>query len=127
MTTYRVSWSEGGATVSTPAEVEAVLDHIAAGGGGAFLVHLWPEADEDAGVELVWGDSARAMLMYTDTDGEAGGWAVEPGVPLASRDLDYDHGSIEPVRTRLSAKAARAAVAEFVATGQRPTCVTWQE
>jgi Immunity protein Imm1 len=45
----------------------------------------------------------------------------------ADRDLDYDHGSIEPDRTRLSAKTARAAVAEFVATGRRPACVTWQE
>ncbi len=43
----------------------------------------------------------------------------------ASRDLGYDYGAVEPARTRLSARTARAAVAEFVTTGKRPTCVTW--
>jgi hypothetical protein len=37
---------------------------------------------------------------------------------LLTRDLDYDHGSIESDRTRLSATTARAAVAEYVATGE---------
>jgi hypothetical protein len=74
---------------------------------------------------MVWGDPERAMLTYVDAG--FAGRAVEANLSLATRHLDYDHGSIEPERTRLSAKTARKAVAEFVATGQRPTCVTWQQ
>jgi Immunity protein Imm1 len=65
------------------------------------------------------------MLSYADDDWD--GQAVEPGLPPLTHDLDYDYGAIEPERTRLSAKMARAAVAEFVATGKRPTCVTWDQ
>ena len=124
--TYTISWAVEDATVSTVAEAEAVLDRIAAS-GGCYMTYVAPDPDDGNGplIQMVWGDPERAWLAYTDE--ESGGWAVEPGLPPLTRDLDYDHGSIEPARTRLSAKAARAAVAEFVATGRRPTCVSWEE
>ncbi|MEN3305362.1 MAG: hypothetical protein V7603_1564 [Micromonosporaceae bacterium] len=122
---YTISWGVEDATVSTPVEADEVLDRIAAG-GRRYMTYVAPDPDDGDGplIQMVWGDPDRAMLTYTDHD--FGGRAVEPGIPLADRDLDYDSGSVEPDRTRLSAKAARAAVAEFVATGQRPTCVTWE-
>jgi hypothetical protein len=124
--TYTIGWKDGHATVATSAEAEAVLDQIAASGRGPMLMHIAPDPDDGDGplIQMVWGDPERATLTYTDHD--SGGRAVEPGIPLADRDLDYDYGSIEPERTRLSAKAARAAVAEFVTTGRQPTCVSWQ-
>jgi hypothetical protein len=120
---YTVGWSGRRATVATAAEVEAVLDRIAA--DGRFLVQIAPDPDRESLIEMVWGDPERAMLTYADPDWD--GLAVEPALPLASDDLDYDHGSIEPDRTRLSAATARQAVVEYVATGKRPTCVTWQQ
>ncbi len=120
---YTIGWSDQEATVSSPTEAEAVLDRIAVS-GRRYLTHIAPD-DGDSLIEMVWGDPERAMLTYSD-DGFSG-QAVEPALPLATRDLDYDYGSIEPERTRLSAAVARAVVAEFVATGRRPTCVTWQQ
>jgi Immunity protein Imm1 len=123
--TFTIGWKDGHATVATAAEAEAALDRIVASGDGPLLLHVAPDDGGDALIQMVWGDPERAMLTYTED--EFGGRAVEPGMPLAPRDLDYDYGSIEPDRTRLSARMARAAVAEFVATGRRPTCVTWEQ
>jgi hypothetical protein len=122
--TYTIGWGVEDATVSTPGEAEEVLDRIAAT-GRRHLVHVAHKTGTGGLIEMVWGDPERAMLSYADDDWD--GQAVEPGMPLATEDLGYDYGSIEPARTRLSAKTARAAVAEFVATGQRPTCVTWEQ
>ncbi len=123
--TYTIGWSDGEAEVDTPAETERVLDQIAVSGDGPYLVHVAPRVGPGALIELVWGDSERAMLSYADDDWD--GQAFEPGLAPLTRDIGYDYGSVEPDRTRLSTKLARDAVAEFVATGQRPTCVSWEQ
>jgi hypothetical protein len=121
---YTIGWSDDEATVSSPAEAEAVLDRIAAS-GRRYLTHVAPDDGGDSLIELVWGDRERATLTYAESG--FSGQAVEPSMPPATRDLDYDYGSVEPERTRLSAATARAAVSEFVATGKRPTCVIWEQ
>jgi hypothetical protein len=120
---YTIGWSDQDATVNTAAEAEAVLDRIATT-GRRHLVHVADDTGMGGLIEMVWGDPERAMLSYADEDWD--GQAVEPGMPVATKDLGYDFGAIEPDRTRLSARAARAAVAEFVATGRRPTNVSWE-
>jgi hypothetical protein len=123
---YTVGWSGHRATVSTADEVEAVLDRIAADNRRWLLVHIAAEPDRGSLIEMVWGDPERAMLTYTDDDW--GGRAVDLSMPLASGDLNFDQGSVEPDLTRLSAATARQAVVEFVTTGKRPTCITtWME
>jgi hypothetical protein len=74
-------------------------------------------------MELVWGHPERAMVMYVDDD--QGGWGFEPSLPPLTGDLNYDYGSIEPERTRVSVAGARQAVQEYVATGQQPTNLSW--
>jgi hypothetical protein len=123
--TYTIGWRGGHAVVSTAAESEAVLDRVAASGHGPILMHIAPDDGRESLVEMVWGDPERAMLMYADP--QDGGWAVEPGIAAAIRDLGYDYGAVESDRTRLSAKTARAAVAEFISTGKQPTGVTWEQ
>jgi hypothetical protein len=122
---YTIGWSEGEATVATASEAVAVLDGIAADPRGPFLVHVAPDDGGDSLIEMVFGRADRAMLTYTDAG--FGGRAVDPQVPMATEDLNYDYGSVEPARTRLTAAQARRAIAEYVTTGRRPTCVMWQQ
>jgi hypothetical protein len=59
------------------------------------------------------------MIIYADD--EQGGWGLEPSLPPLTHDLNYDHGSIEPDRTRVSVAAARQAVREYITTGRQPS------
>jgi hypothetical protein len=104
--TYTIGWGVEDATVSTPGEAEEVLDRIAAT-GRRHLVHVAHKTGTGGLIEMVWGDPERAMLSYADDDWD--GQAVEPGMPLATEDLGYDYGSIEPDRTRLSARCGGTA------------------
>ena len=89
--------------VTSGDEARAALESVAA--GGPYLMHVTPKGGNEPMIQLVYGRAERAMLV----------------------DPYYDYGSIEPDRTRLSAAQARRAVAEFVDTGRRPTCVSWLE
>ena len=122
--TYTIGWSEGEATVTTPAEAEAVLEQLAADPRGPFLVHVAPDNGSDALIELVYGQADRAMLTYTDD--AFGGTATDPDLPPAG-ELHYDYGTVDPDRSRLTRTRASRAVAEFVATGARPSGLSWQE
>ena len=122
--TYTIGWSEGEATITTPAEAEAVLDQLAADPRGPFLVHVAPDDGSDALIELVYGRAERAMLTYTDSN--FGGTATDPDLP-AGDELHYDYGTVGPDRSRLTQARARRAVADFVATGSRPAGLHWQE
>jgi hypothetical protein len=93
--TYTIEWSGSAAEVTTAAEVDAVLDRIAAD-PRAYLVHVIPPGNTSV-LELVWGHPERAMIMYADD--RQGGWGIEPSLPPLAEDLNYDHGSVEPERT----------------------------
>lgn len=122
--TFTIGWSQGSATAENAEEIDAVLDRIAADPRRrAFLVHIAPVDDDQSLMELVWGHPERAMVMYTDDD--CGGWGFEPSLAPLTTDLNYDYGSIEPERTRVSAAAARQAVREYVTTGRQPTNLSW--
>ena len=119
--TYTIEWSGSAAEVTTAEEADAILDRIAAD-PRTYLTHVVP-ANDDSMMELVWGHPERAMVMYADEN--QGGWGFEPSLPSLTEDLNYDHGSIEPERTRVTATAARQAVREYVTTGKRPTNLSW--
>jgi hypothetical protein len=119
--TYTIEWSGSEAEVTTTEEADAVLNRIAAE-PRAYLVHVIPPGNTSV-LEVVWGHPERAMVMYADD--EQGGWGLEPSLPPLVHDLNYDHGSIEPDRTRVSVAAARQAVREYITTGRQPTNLSW--
>ena len=120
---YTIGWRDKTVTVNTGAEAVAALEQIAAETSGPFLMQVGSVDSPDVGIELVYGCTERAMLMYADEN--FGGWALDPDLPLAAEDLDYDYGSVEPDRTRITAAQARRAVAEFIDTGGRPSGLSW--
>jgi hypothetical protein len=121
--TYTIGWSYGSARVETAEETGAVLDRVATDPRGPLLMHVAPGDDNGSLMELVWGHPDRAMVMYADND--QGGWGVDPSLPPLAEDLDYNYGSVEPARTRVTAAAARKAVQEYVTTGKQPTNLSW--
>ena len=119
---YTIGWSDSEAQVADAEEAGTVLDRIIADPKGPYLLHVIPPNDGSI-MQLIWGDSERAAVMYSD-DIE-GGWGFEPSLPPLAKDIDCDYGSIEPDRTRVTVAAARQAVQEYVATGRRPSNLSW--
>jgi Immunity protein Imm1 len=71
-------------------------------------------------------DEGRAALRWLPDGSHA--VELEPGPAIetyATDDGEIAH--ISGTLARVSPSMARTAVAEFVATGRRPTCVAWQE
>lgn len=120
---YTIGWRDKTVTVNTGTEAAAALQQIAADTTGPFLIQVGSADSPDVGIELIYGCTDRAMLMYADES--FGGWAFDPDLPLAAEDLDYDYGSVEPDRTRLTAAQASRAVTEFIDTGTRPSGLSW--
>jgi len=91
--------------------------------------------------QAIWiGTSDGREILRVDVDTDVGRAALrwlpdgshavelEPGPAIetyATSDGELEH--VPASLARVSPATARRAVAEFVATRQRPTCVTWQE
>ncbi|MGQ0839879.1 Imm1 family immunity protein [Actinokineospora sp.] len=91
-----------------PMVVQAVVD-----GGGFVDIGL----DGDVGV-----------LYYGGTQ-PAGGWYSRSEVPSNEATVSYFSMGNErpyPVNSELPIATVRQAAAEFMTTGERPTCVSWQ-
>jgi Immunity protein Imm1 len=88
---------------------------------------IWVGTEEDRKILRVDVDidAGRAALRWMSD----GAHAVElpVGHPLSVLErMGREPVTIPAELTRVSPATARAAVAEFVATGRRPTCVTWK-
>ncbi|MFD9961443.1 Imm1 family immunity protein [Amycolatopsis sp. NPDC058986] len=118
--------------VTTAAELDAVLDKVAAL-DGPRLVQLYP-ADGPDGPELSAGlHGDRGVLRYAGHDAPSGSCSRNTGTPFArpewgavryyymTSDNDY------PDNAEIPAEAVRKAAHEFMTTGARPTSVEWTE
>jgi hypothetical protein len=140
--THVVTWGCGNhKTISSAAELDTVLDEIDAAGLPQLVgiyppeyttadFDPWSDAARPPALQLGVGHPDRSFLLFI---GDGGGEAIEAGMPPwpdDAADIAFDYGG-EPVfcgadRARVRPQTARQAAREFVATGQRPTCVTWQ-
>lgn len=126
-----VRWGrQGESTVSTVAQLDAVLDAIAGAGKPQVVDLLDPARDDPWGervlVQVGVGHANRSFVMF-DADSV---WAVEPGVEALAEPVWFDYGGTpteyQSSRTRVRSETARQAAREFMLTeGRRPTCVDW--
>ncbi|MFC6090828.1 Imm1 family immunity protein [Saccharothrix lopnurensis] len=122
-------------TVRTQAELDAVLDAVAAW-DGRVIVHLKPARPVDVNMRRrtldvgVHGNSDRGALVYDSPDGR---WYSKAAFDTsANRDerilYYYMNSDTEyPADSEIALDVVRQAAHEYLATeGQRPTSPTWQ-
>lgn len=138
MTIFKVQWGGDGdfhdLRASTPEEVEALLDQVAASrdaDGFGYKVGVIVEGVRFGvlpfGLELVLGHPERTWLFYSGPEGTA--LAYDPDLPpWDGGPVMFNSGGVAnpyDEELRLTPEAARRAVREFARTGCRPTCVRW--
>ena len=135
MTTFEVQWDNGRRAVSveTVEGLDAVLDEIEqqrGPGGHAFVVDITNgeyRGKNPIGLHMSVGHSLRARVFWI---GPGDGIGYEPEVtPWDGEPIAFDYGHLpteeEPECLRVTPAKAREAAREFVATGQRPACLSW--
>jgi Immunity protein Imm1 len=121
-------------TVTTIAELDAVLDRVAAQAvtdGLAYAVQIF-QPDQRNAVMLGVGHPDRSFLDWLDRSqphGSEDRIGVDPNTPPATDDIPFDvygdWSELSPERTRITVPTAYQAAREYVSTGQRPTSVSW--
>src|SRR5438874_8662857 len=89
---------------------------------------IWIGTEEDTDILRVDVDvdEGRAALCWLADGSHA--VELEPGPDIETYESqDGEIAHIPGLLARVSPATARAAAAEFVATGKRPTCVTWEQ
>jgi hypothetical protein len=140
---YTVSWDGPSAEepnrghevqVSTAAELDAVLDQVAAQASSeevpyAVQIH---QPGQHGAVMIGIGHPDRSFIDWLDRSephGTANRYGVESGLAPVAEPIGFDfYGDwtdMPPARTRITPSAAREAAREYVCTGQRPTTVEW--
>ena len=120
-------------SVSTVAEMDEVLDQIAAASVSADcgqLVSIERE-DADRGLVIGVGLPERSMIEWSDdSDPEAASFAVEPALERASGHLRFDFFGTPtdygPAKTQITNQLARQAAREFAASGLKPSGIDWR-
>ena len=127
-TAYRVWVADRDAPeeLTLPAEVDALLDEVAADPN-----HLdWPvivdlTADDRPTLQLIVGDPAWSYLLWADQEDVL----VADGTVPVDAETTFNSGG-EPAWLHddhaLPPELARQAVSEYVLTGLRPACVRWR-
>jgi hypothetical protein len=124
-------------TVQTVEELDTVLDRIERQRGTDGLPFVVDITDDrefvgfPVGLHMSIGGQHRAKVFWNGTPAGGSGIGVEPGVsPWDGEPIAFDYGGMPTEETpdtlRVTPKAARQAAREFIETGQRPTCLTWE-
>lgn len=134
MTRFKIEWGPDNdlddtrpeATVTTAAELDAVLDQICSSEGAPYAVDMLP-ADGDQGMlQLGVGHRERGFITYF---GEPGGIAQQPGIQTWPDTIVFNSGGtpteVGPSRTRVTPDAVRQAAHEYLRTGKTPSGFTW--
>ena len=101
-------------------QADAIMSH----GGSGQVIWFAPAGGSDALRIDVDVDTGRAALRWLADGSQA--VELDPDMPL--RVLESTDGGLVTIPAelaRVSVATARQAVAEYVTTGQRPTCVEW--
>jgi Immunity protein Imm1 len=111
-------------------ELDAVLDRIERA-GIPQLVDISPSDDAHAipyGLQIGVGTTDRSFAIYIGQP--AGGVGYDPDLPPAPGSICFDAGGeptdYPPGKLRLTPHQVRQAAREYVATGQRPTNLSWR-
>jgi hypothetical protein len=127
--TYRVTYDMAIEELSDAASARLFIDRQAlrfAPHGGRANAYWFAPADGEDMLRLDLDfDTARAALRWLP-DGSHAVELAESGPIVVMESSDYDVVTIPATLARVSVDTARRAVVEFVTTGQRPTCITWQ-
>ena len=136
---YNVSWDGPSAQnpqrgsevdVSTVAELDAVLDRVAAHAaakGVPFAVQV--DREDSAGSVMIGvGHPQRSFIDWLMDEGHRS-FGSEPDMPAAAASVVFDvYGEWHehpPEQSRVSPAVALEAAREYVRTGERPTCINW--
>jgi hypothetical protein len=110
-------------------ELDAVLDRIARA-GIPQLVDISPLDDTHSvpyGLQIGVGTADRSFAIYIGQP--AGGVGYDPDLSPPPASTRFDAGGeptdYHPEQLRLTPEQVRQAAREYVATGQRPTNVSW--
>lgn len=124
----------GEASISTAAELDAVLDQVAdqaVTDDQPYAVQIYRDG-EDVGLMIGVGHPERSFVSWVDNavpEGTGDAAAHEPGVVAPNEPIGLDFfgtwTELDPQRTRVMPEAARQAAREYIETGQRPTGVEW--
>jgi hypothetical protein len=134
---YQVSWGRdvGSATISTIAELDAVLDTIGpveediAYSVGITALDVAHTATIPPLLEIGIGHPHRSFVYHVGADGTSA-WGFQPGL-AATPEVYADYGGVVsevwPERARVTPATARQAAREFLTNGvQRPACLRWE-
>ncbi|MFI6779836.1 Imm1 family immunity protein [Micromonospora sp. NPDC050276] len=117
---YSVYWgADNTAQVSAPADLDAVLDQVAA--QGRHIVDVVPDDNDDLGLQIGVGHPDRAVLLVF---GVGGGYAYDARLAPWPEPIDYDQGgqvtTYVPAQTKLTPAKARHAAHHYLLTGTPP-------
>lgn len=131
---YRLEHVDAPAVLSTPAEVDGLIDSLLASGVSQNLAQLhsmqrpllpsgYPDHELLVGAD---GEFRVGVLAFMDSDGNV----VTLGSPEGRSEVSYSimgHATEFPAHSEIPIDMVRRAIKEFLASGgQRPTCVQWQ-
>jgi Immunity protein Imm1 len=127
---YLVTWGPSSEQeITSPRDLDAVLRRVAAV-GQPLVVGVYYQVDSGrwVGVDIGVGHPQRSFVFLNE---RGGGYGREDGVAEWDDDIVFDDGGqptdYHPEETRVRAQTALRAAREFVATGHRPSCVTWEQ
>lgn len=123
MTDVLVEWGRGHrAAVTTPAELDAVLDDVERQRGDfdtPYSVLIHREDDANTALQIGIGHPERAFLLRLETDGD---YVVDETLVELDEELAWDYGGVAteypPEWTRVTPAAAREAARMYVRTAQ---------
>jgi hypothetical protein len=136
MSKFEIQWDNGSKTVEVEnaSDLDAVLDGIETEkgpGGRAFVVDITSGETYKGipvGLHMSVGHPDRAKVIWV---GPGDGIGYQPDVaPWAGDIIAFDYGHLpteeEPEYLRVTPAMAREAARQFIETGQRPTCLSWE-
>lgn len=126
---YLVTWgADAEQEVGSPAELDDLLGRIRAQQARVVVgVYYRDSGGQWVGLDIGVGHPERSFVFFNQ---RGAGYGRETSLYMWGADIVFDDGGqgtgYHPEETRVRAETALDAAREFVATGKRPTCVTWE-